>query len=83
MAPEGFKPTSFSCLVLQNPHLQSSQVLQLGEVLELQIERVDADEGEDVQDVEEEPDDEHEDVVSEDHVVDDACNTSKQYGDDL
>ena len=45
--------------------------MQLGEIAELQEERVDADEGEYVQDVEEEPDDQHQDVVREDHVVHD------------
>ncbi len=52
-------------------YLESCQILQLGEIAELQEERVDADEGEDVQDVEEEPDDQHQDVVREDHVVHD------------
>jgi hypothetical protein len=53
-------------------YLEPGQVLQLREVTELQVERVNADEGENVEDVEEEPDDEHQDVVGEDHVVDDA-----------
>ena len=55
-------------------YLKSGQVLKLCQVSELKVQRVDADEGQDVQDVEEEPDDEHQDVVSKDHVVDDAWN---------
>ena len=46
--------------------------MKLSESTELQIERVDADEGQDIQDVEEEPDQEHQDVVSKDHVTDNA-----------
>lgn len=53
-------------------YLQSGQVLKFCEVTELQVERVDADEGQDVEDVEEEPDDQHQDVVSKDHVVDNS-----------
>jgi hypothetical protein len=45
--------------------------LQFGEIIELEIERVDADEAEHVENVEDKPEDEHEDVVGEDHVVDD------------
>ena len=46
--------------------------MKLCESTELQIERVDADEGQDIQDVEEEPDQEHQDVVGKDHVTDNA-----------
>ena len=46
--------------------------MQLGESTKLEIEGVDTDEGHDVEDVEEEPDEQHQDVVGEDHVVDNA-----------
>ena len=45
--------------------------MKFSEITELEVERVDADEGQDVEDVEEEPDDQHQDVVREDHVVHD------------
>jgi len=46
--------------------------LKFGESTELEIEGVDTNEGQDVEDVEEEPDEQHQDVVGEDHVIDDA-----------
>ena len=46
--------------------------MKLSEPTELEIEGVDANEGHDVEDVEEEPDEQHQDVVREDHVVDDS-----------
>ena len=53
-------------------YLQSGEILELGEIVELQVEGVDADEAVDVDDVEDGPRDEHDDVVGEDHVVDDG-----------
>ncbi len=46
--------------------------MKLGESTELEIEGVNANEGHDVEDVEEEPDEQHQDVVRENHVVDDS-----------
>ena len=46
--------------------------MKLGEPTELEIVGVDTNEGHDVEDVEEEPDEQHQDVVGEDHVVDNA-----------
>ena len=50
-------------------YLEPGQILQFGEILELQVEWVDADEGQDIQNVKQEPDNQHEDVVSKDHVI--------------
>lgn len=61
------------CIFFNSPnYLKSGQVLKFCQVSEFKVEWVDADEGQDIQDVEKEPDDEHQDVVGEDHVVDDA-----------
>ncbi len=54
-------------------HLELGQVLYLCQIVELEVERPDANEGEDVDDVEDEPGDEHDDVVREDQVVDDVA----------
>ena len=51
-------------------HLQLGHVLQLGDPGQLQIEGVHHHPGHHVDDVEEQPDEEHDDVVGEDHVVD-------------
>ena len=52
-------------------HLELGHVLQLGDPRQLQVERVHHHPGHHVDDVEEQPDEEHDDVVGEDHVVDD------------
>ena len=46
--------------------------MELGKSAKLEIEGVDANECHDVEDVEEEPDEQHQDVVREDHVIDDS-----------
>lgn len=51
-------------------YLKSSKILNLGEIIEFQIEAVNADEAENVQDVEYQPCQKHEYVVNKDHVVD-------------
>ena len=62
------------------PYLEFGQVLQLGEIGEFQEQAVDANPAEAVDDVEPEPGQEHQDVVDEDHVVDDP---GKDPGHDL
>jgi len=46
--------------------------LKLGQSGEFEVERVDTEEGHHIDNVEEEPDDQHQDVVGKNHVVDDA-----------
>lgn len=54
-------------------YLEPGQILQLGEIIEFQIERIYTNETCDVKNIEDEPCDEHDDVVGEDHVVDHCC----------
>ena len=51
-------------------HLELGHVLQLGDPRELQVEGVHHHPGHHVDDVEKQPDEEHDDVIGEDHVVD-------------
>ena len=53
-------------------YLEPSEILDLREIIELQIETVDADEAEYIEEVEDQPGHEHDDVVGEDHVIDDS-----------
>lgn len=54
-------------------YLEPSQILKFCEVVELKVQRVDANEGKNVGNVDEEPYEEHENVVCKDHVVDNTC----------
>ena len=59
------------CPAAHGVHLELGHVLQLGDSCQLQVERVHYHPGHDVDNVENQPDEEHDDVVGEDHVIDD------------
>ena len=71
----GFKSLSFRLTRFddqKSAYLEPLLILQMGQVVKFQVEWVDAKEAKDIDHIEKEPGDEHDDVVSEDHVVNDA-----------
>lgn len=53
-------------------YLESGQILDFGQVSEFQIERVDTQKAENIDDVEEKPSNQHDDIVGKNHVIDNA-----------